>query len=137
MYRPSQRPGPATSAAGAPRRLSGLIRGDTCPYRDRDFAVCIWTPRRSRLAAAAHSCVTRPLGFLLKNASREQLIDAIRTVPRRRLARLTSIPRRLLEHVATTRGPRPEPDALLAELTPREREMPAPGASALWNRAIG
>ena len=76
-------------------------------------------------------------GFLLKHASREQLVDAIRTVHAGDSLVSPSITRRLLEHVATTGGPRPKPGVVLAELTPREREMLALVARGLEPRDRG
>ena len=75
-------------------------------------------------------------GFLLKDASRERLLDAIRTVHAGDGLLSPSITRRLIEHVAARAAPREPPAALLAELTPREREMLVLVAHGLSNGEI-
>jgi len=61
-------------------------------------------------------------GFLLKDAPRERLIEAIRVVHSGEALLSPSITRRLIEDFAARRDPI-EPAAVLAELTPREREV--------------
>jgi DNA-binding NarL/FixJ family response regulator len=62
-------------------------------------------------------------GFLLKDAPRERLVEAIHVVHGGQALLSPSITRRLIESFAT-RTDRPEPPReLLAELTPREREV--------------
>jgi DNA-binding NarL/FixJ family response regulator len=61
-------------------------------------------------------------GFLLKDASRERLLDAIRVVHRGDALLSPSITRRLIESVAARTDPL-TPPASLEELTPREREV--------------
>jgi DNA-binding NarL/FixJ family response regulator len=75
-------------------------------------------------------------GFLLKDASREQLVEAIRTVHAGDSLLSPSIARRLVAHVAAHGGPREPPDGLLDELTPREREILVLIARGLSNGEI-
>ena len=75
-------------------------------------------------------------GFLLKHASRAQLMDAIHTVHAGDSLLSPSITRRLIEHVATSASPRAAPTTVLADLTPREREMLTLIARGLPNTEI-
>ncbi|MFB7650407.1 MULTISPECIES: response regulator [unclassified Streptomyces] len=62
-------------------------------------------------------------GFLLKDASRARLLEAIRVVHAGEALLSPSITRRLIEDYATTRtAPLRPPTKLSADLTPRERE---------------
>jgi len=75
-------------------------------------------------------------GFLLKDAPRERLIEAIRVVHSGEALLSPSITRRLIEDFAA-RGDRIEPPAaVLAELTPREREVLVLVAHGLSNAEI-
>jgi DNA-binding NarL/FixJ family response regulator len=62
-------------------------------------------------------------GFLLKDASRERLVEAIRVVHNGEALLSPSITRRLIEDFAARTDPIQPPTDLLAELTPREREV--------------
>jgi DNA-binding NarL/FixJ family response regulator len=62
-------------------------------------------------------------GFLLKDAPRERLIEAIRVVHGGEALLSPSITRRLVEHFAARTDPLEPPAELLDELTPREREV--------------
>jgi DNA-binding NarL/FixJ family response regulator len=62
-------------------------------------------------------------GFLLKDAPREQIVDAVRHVAAGDALLAPSVTRRLIEHFAAAPGgPLPRP-AALDELTPRELEV--------------
>jgi DNA-binding NarL/FixJ family response regulator len=61
-------------------------------------------------------------GFLLKDAPRERLLEAIRVVNSDEALLSPSITRRLIEDFATRTDPL-EPPAVLEQLTPREREV--------------
>jgi DNA-binding NarL/FixJ family response regulator len=61
-------------------------------------------------------------GFLLKDAPRERLLEAIRVVTSGEALLSPSITRRLIEDFATRTDPL-EPPAVLEQLTPREREV--------------
>ena len=75
-------------------------------------------------------------GFLLKDASRTQLLEAVRTVHAGDGLLAPAITRRLIEHVAARGAPREPPAEVLAELTPREREMLVLVARGLSNAEI-
>ena len=75
-------------------------------------------------------------GFLLKDASRERLVEAIRVVHAGEALLSPSITRRLIEDYATRTDPIEPPTALLAELTPREREALGLVAQGLSNSEI-
>jgi DNA-binding NarL/FixJ family response regulator len=62
-------------------------------------------------------------GFLLKDASRERLVEAIHVVHGGDALLSPSITRRLVADFAARSDPLPPPAALLEELTPREREV--------------
>jgi DNA-binding NarL/FixJ family response regulator len=75
-------------------------------------------------------------GFLLKDAPRERLIEAIRVVHSGEALLSPSITRRLIEDFAARSDPIEPPAAVLAELTPREREVLALVAHGLSNAEI-
>jgi DNA-binding NarL/FixJ family response regulator len=62
-------------------------------------------------------------GFLLKDAPRERLVEAIRVVHGGDALLSPSITRRLIEDFAARTDPLEPPPALLESLTPREREV--------------
>jgi DNA-binding NarL/FixJ family response regulator len=75
-------------------------------------------------------------GFLLKDASRERLVEAIRVVHAGDALLSPSITRRLIEDFAARTDPIQPPSAVLAELTPREREVLVLVAHGLSNTEI-
>jgi DNA-binding NarL/FixJ family response regulator len=75
-------------------------------------------------------------GFLLKDAPRERLVEAIRVVHNGEALLSPSITRRLIEDFAGRTDPLEPPAALLAELTPREREVLVLIAHGLSNAEI-
>jgi DNA-binding NarL/FixJ family response regulator len=75
-------------------------------------------------------------GFLLKDASRERLVEAIRVVHAGEALLSPSITRRLVEDFAARTDPPEMPSALLDELTPREREVHVLVARGLSNGEI-
>jgi DNA-binding NarL/FixJ family response regulator len=75
-------------------------------------------------------------GFLLKDASRERLVEAIRVVHGGDALLSPSITRRLVEDFAARTDPLEPPSALLDELTPREREVLVLVARGLSNVEI-
>ena len=75
-------------------------------------------------------------GFLLKDAPRERLIEAIRVVHSGEALLSPSITRRLIEDFAARSDPIKPPAAVLAELTPREREVLVLVAHGLSNAEI-
>jgi DNA-binding NarL/FixJ family response regulator len=72
-------------------------------------------------------------GFLLKDASRERLVDAIRVVHVGDALLSPSITRRLIEDFAARTDPIRPPEVIMAMLTPREREALALVARGLSN----
>jgi DNA-binding NarL/FixJ family response regulator len=62
-------------------------------------------------------------GFLLKDAPRERLLEAIRVVHGGEALLSPSITRRLIENFATRTYPLELPTAVLEQITPREREV--------------
>jgi DNA-binding NarL/FixJ family response regulator len=75
-------------------------------------------------------------GFLLKDAPREQLLEAIRVVHGGEALLSPSITRRLIEDFAARTDPLEPPTALLDALTPREREVLVLVARGLSNGEI-
>jgi DNA-binding NarL/FixJ family response regulator len=75
-------------------------------------------------------------GFLLKDASRERLLEAIRVVHAGEALLSPSITRRLIEDYASRTEPLRPPTKLLAGLTPREREILLLVARGLSNPEI-
>ena len=75
-------------------------------------------------------------GFLLKDAPRERLIEAIRVVHGGEALLSPSITRRLIEDFAARSDRIEPPAAVLAELTPREREVLGLVAHGLSNAEI-
>jgi DNA-binding NarL/FixJ family response regulator len=75
-------------------------------------------------------------GFLLKDASRGRLVEAIRVVHGGDALLSPSITRRLVEDFAARTDPLEPPSALLDELTPREREVLVLVARGLSNAEI-
>ncbi|MGP4112642.1 response regulator [Streptomyces sp. 4N509B] len=75
-------------------------------------------------------------GFLLKDASRDRLLEAIRVVHAGEALLSPSITRRLIEDYATRTAPLRPPTRPLAGLTPRERETLLLVARGLSNTEI-
>jgi DNA-binding NarL/FixJ family response regulator len=75
-------------------------------------------------------------GFLLKDAPRERLVEAIRVVHGGDALLSPSITRRLVEDYAARTDPVEPPTALLEGLTPREREVLVLVARGLSNGEI-
>jgi DNA-binding NarL/FixJ family response regulator len=75
-------------------------------------------------------------GFLLKDAPRERLVEAIRVVHGGEALLSPSITRRLVERFAARTDPPQPPAALLEGLTPREREVLVLIARGLSNGEI-
>jgi DNA-binding NarL/FixJ family response regulator len=75
-------------------------------------------------------------GFLLKDASRERLVDAIRVVHEGDALLSPSITRRLVEDYAARTDPLEPPEEVLEALTPREREVLVLVARGLSNSDI-
>jgi len=75
-------------------------------------------------------------GFLLKDASRERLVDAIRVVNAGEALLSPSITRRLIEEFAKRSDPLRPPDTVMEALTARERETLGLVARGLSNAEI-
>jgi DNA-binding NarL/FixJ family response regulator len=75
-------------------------------------------------------------GFLLKDAPRERLLEAIQVIHSGEALLSPSITRRLIEKFAARSDPLEPPQELLAELTPREREVLLLVARGLSNGEI-
>jgi DNA-binding NarL/FixJ family response regulator len=75
-------------------------------------------------------------GFLLKDAPRETLVEAIRIVHSGDALLSPSVTRRLVEDFAARTDPIEPPAAVLKELTPREREVLVLVAHGLSNGEI-
>ena len=75
-------------------------------------------------------------GFLLKDASRERLVDAIRVVNAGEALLSPSITRRLIEEFAKRSDPIRPPDTIMEALTARERETLGLVARGLSNAEI-
>src|SRR5262245_54504276 len=75
-------------------------------------------------------------GFLLKDAPRERLLEAIRVVHGGEALLSPSITRRLIEDFAHRTDPIEPPMALLEQITPREREVLVLVARGLSNHEI-
>ncbi|HTF08607.1 MAG TPA: response regulator transcription factor [Asanoa sp.] len=75
-------------------------------------------------------------GFLLKDASRERLVDAIRVVNAGEALLSPSVTRRLIEEFAKRSDPLRPPDTVMDALTPRERETLGLVARGLSNTEI-
>jgi DNA-binding NarL/FixJ family response regulator len=75
-------------------------------------------------------------GFLLKDAPRERLLEAIRVVHSGEALLSPSVTRRLIEDFAARTDPIEPPAQVLAELTPREREVLVLVAHGLSNGEI-
>jgi DNA-binding NarL/FixJ family response regulator len=75
-------------------------------------------------------------GFLLKSAEPDELVDAVRTVARGQGLISPEVTRRLISEFAAS-APRPDADARIDFLTPREREVLMLMARGLSNADIG
>lgn len=75
-------------------------------------------------------------GFLLKDATREQLIDAVRSVARGDVLLAPAVTRRLVEQFVRRRAPDPVAKLRLGELTDREAEVFKLVAKGLSNTEI-
>jgi DNA-binding NarL/FixJ family response regulator len=75
-------------------------------------------------------------GFLLKDAPREALVEAIRVIHAGEALLSPSVTRRLVEDYARRGEPAQPPEAILRDLTPREREVLVLVARGLSNGEI-
>ena len=75
-------------------------------------------------------------GFLLKDATPEQLVEGVRVVAAGDALVAPAVTRRLIAQLASG-GPPPAPPAELEELTPREREILEEVATGRSNAEIG
>jgi DNA-binding NarL/FixJ family response regulator len=75
-------------------------------------------------------------GFLLKDAPRERILDAVRRAAEGDALVAPSVTRRLIEHFVTPQPPRAVPVPGLDELTPREAEVLALIGRGLSNREL-
>jgi DNA-binding NarL/FixJ family response regulator len=75
-------------------------------------------------------------GFLLKDAPRERLLEAIRVIHSGEALLSPSITRRLIQDFAARTEPPPPPTALLERLTPREHQVLQLIARGLSNNEI-
>jgi DNA-binding NarL/FixJ family response regulator len=75
-------------------------------------------------------------GFLVKDAPREALVEAIRVIHAGEALLSPSVTRRLVEDYARRGEPAQPPEAILRDLTPREREVLVLVARGLSNGEI-
>jgi DNA-binding NarL/FixJ family response regulator len=75
-------------------------------------------------------------GFLLKDATREEIIDAIRAVARGDMLLAPAVTRRLVEHFVRRSAVDPAAKSSLSELTERETEVLKVVAKGLTNAEI-
>jgi DNA-binding NarL/FixJ family response regulator len=75
-------------------------------------------------------------GFLVKDASRDRILEGIRAVAAGEALTSPSVTRRLIERFADAPGPAPSPPPGMGELTPREREVLEQVARGLSNAEL-